>query len=128
TATAIMKQAGLDLDDLRAKAKSRDFQPVKTGLSVKLNLKSELKTFDSPNVVGTLEGSDPNLKDEYVVFSGHWDHLGIGEADAKGDKIYNGAYDNASGCAAILGIADVLAKMPTKERPKRSILFLFPTA
>jgi Zn-dependent M28 family amino/carboxypeptidase len=62
------------------------------------------------------------------VFSAHWDHLGIGEPNATGDRIYNGAYDNASGVAAILGIADVLAKMPLKERPKRSFLFLFPTA
>lgn len=128
TASAIMKQAGLNLEELKAKAKSRDFQPVKTGLTVKLDLKSELKTFDSPNVVGKIEGSDAKLKDEYVVFSGHWDHLGIGEPDAKGDKIYNGAYDNASGVAAILGIADVLAKMPKADRPKRSILFFFPTA
>lgn len=128
TATAIMKQAGLNLEELKAKAKSRDFQPVKTGLTVKLDLKSELKTFDSPNVVGKIEGSDAKLKDEYVVFSGHWDHLGIGEPDAKGDKIYNGAYDNASGVAAILGIADVLAKMPKADRPQRSILFFFPTA
>ncbi|MFT3745114.1 MAG: M28 family peptidase [Pyrinomonadaceae bacterium] len=128
TATAIMKQAGLNLEELKTKAKSRDFQPVKTGLTVKLDLKSEIKTFDSPNVVGKLEGSDAKLKDEYVVFSGHWDHLGIGEPDAKGDKIYNGAYDNASGVATILGIADVLAKMPKADRPKRSILFFFPTA
>ncbi|MGB5012981.1 MAG: M28 family peptidase, partial [Pyrinomonadaceae bacterium] len=63
-----------------------------------------------------------------VVFSGHWDHLGIGEADATGDKIYNGAYDNASGIAAILGIGDVIAKMPKKQRPKRSTVFFFPTA
>lgn len=128
TATNIMKSGGLDLDKLRAAANSRDFQPVKTGLKVKLNLNSEVKTFDSPNVVGTLEGSDKTLKNEYVVYSAHWDHLGIGEPNASGDKIYNGAYDNASGVTAILGIADVIAKMPAKERPKRSFLFLFPTA
>lgn len=128
TAGKIMKNAGLDLESLKNKAKTRDFQPVKTGLTVKLDLQSETKTFDSPNVVGMVEGSDSKLKSEYVVFSGHWDHLGIGEPDAKGDKIYNGAYDNASGCAAILGIADVLAKMPIKQRPKRSFIFLFPTA
>ena len=128
TAGKILAQAKFNVDDLRERAKRRDFQPVKTGLDVKLDLKSETKKFDSPNVVGKVEGSDAKLKDEYVVFSGHWDHLGIGEPDAKGDKIYNGAYDNASGCAAILGIAEVLAKMPKNERPKRSILFLFPTA
>ncbi|MEP6787725.1 MAG: M28 family peptidase [Acidobacteriota bacterium] len=128
TAGKMMKNAGLDLEGLKSKAKIRDFQPVKTGLSVKLDLQSETKTFDSPNVVGMVEGSDTELKSEYVVFSGHWDHLGIGEPDAKGDKIYNGAYDNASGCAALLGIADVLAKMPVQQRPKRSFIFLFPTA
>lgn len=128
TAGKILKSADLGLDELRNKAKSRDFKPVKTGLTVKLSLKSELKTFDSPNVVGTVEGSDSKLSKEYVVFTGHWDHLGIGGADAKGDTIYNGAYDNASGVAAILGIADVLAKIPKKQRPKRSFLFLFPTA
>ena len=128
TAIGIMTTAGLDLETLKTKAKSRDFLPVKTGLSVKLDLQSETKTFDSPNVVGMVEGSDAKLKNEYVVFSGHWDHLGIGEPDANGDKIYNGAYDNASGVTAIIGIAEVLAKMPKKERPKRSFLFLFPTA
>ncbi len=128
TAARIMKKAGFDLEDLKTKARSRDFQPVNSGLSVKLNLNSETQVFDSPNVVGIVEGSDANLKNEYVVYTGHWDHLGIGKASATGDTIYNGAYDNASGVAAILGIAEVLAKMPKKQRPKRSFLFLFPTA
>ena len=126
--TKILSQAGLDINKLRNSAKSRDFNPVKTGLKVKLNLNSEMKTFDSPNVVGMVEGSDSKLKKEFVVFTGHWDHLGIGEADSRGDKVYNGAYDNASGVAAILGIADILAKTPKKQRPKRSFLFFFPTA
>jgi Zn-dependent M28 family amino/carboxypeptidase len=116
------------LDDLREKAKRRDFQPVKTGLRVKVNLKSETMTFDSPNVVGIVEGSDAKLKNEYVIYTSHWDHLGIGEPDKTGDKIYNGAYDNASGVSTSIGIAEVLAKMPVKQRPKRSFLFLFPTA
>lgn len=128
SATDLLKLGHVDLNQLREQAKSRDFKPVNTGVTVALDLKSEVKTFDSPNVVGVLNGSDPKLSSEYVVFSGHWDHLGIGEPDAKGDRIYNGAYDNASGVSAILGIADVLAKMPRKDRPKRSFLFLFPTA
>jgi Zn-dependent M28 family amino/carboxypeptidase len=127
-AAKIIKSANLDLDELRKKAQSRDFKPVNTGLRVKLDLNSEMQTFDSPNVVGIVEGSDPKLKSEYVVYSAHWDHLGIGEPDASGDKIYNGAYDNASGVSAVLGIAAVLAKTPKKDRPKRSFLFLFPTA
>jgi len=128
TSTKILKQAGLDINKLRESAKHRDFQPVKTGLTVDLQLNSEVKTFDSPNVVAAVTGSDPKAADEYVVYSAHWDHLGIGEAGANGDKIYNGAYDNASGVAAVLGIAEVLAKTPQNERPRRSALFLFPTA
>ncbi len=128
TAGRIFRSGGFDLDKLRDQAKTRDFRPVKLGLRAKLDIKSEIKTFNSPNVVGTVEGSDPQLKNEFVVFSAHWDHLGIGEADGNGDKVYNGAYDNASGVSAVLGIADVLAKMPVNERPKRSFLFFFPTA
>jgi Zn-dependent M28 family amino/carboxypeptidase len=127
-AKKILASAGHNIDELMASARQRGFKPVNTGLRAKLDLKSELKSFDSPNVVGTVEGSDPRLKNEYVIYSAHWDHLGIGNPDADGDKIYNGAYDNASGVAAVLGIADVLAKMPQKERPKRSFMFFFPTA
>jgi Zn-dependent M28 family amino/carboxypeptidase len=127
-AAQMLKLAQLDLEELKKQAVKRDFQPIKTGLKVKVDLKSETKTFDSPNVVGMIEGSDKKLKSEYVVYSAHWDHLGVGEADKSGDKIYNGAYDNASGVATVLAIAEVLAKLPKKERPKRSALILFPTA
>jgi Zn-dependent M28 family amino/carboxypeptidase len=127
-AAKILKGANLNLDELRARAQSRDFVPVKTGLRVNLNLNSEMMSFDSPNVVGMVEGSDAKLKDEYVIYTAHWDHLGIGNPDASGDKIYNGAFDNASGVASVLGIADVLAKMPANQRPKRSAMFVFPTA
>ncbi|MGZ7240499.1 M28 family peptidase, partial [Streptococcus pyogenes] len=78
------------------------------GVTAHLNLKSEVKVEDSPNVVGIVDGSDPKLSKEFVVITGHWDHLGIGLPDARGDKIFNGAYDNASGVSAILGIADIL--------------------
>jgi Zn-dependent M28 family amino/carboxypeptidase len=128
TAKKMLASAGQNIDELMAAAKRRGFKAVNTGLRAKLDLKSELKTFDSPNVVGMLSGSDPKLKSEYVIYSAHWDHLGIGNPDERGDKIYNGAYDNASGVAAVLGIAEVLAKMPEKARPKRSFLFFFPTA
>jgi Zn-dependent M28 family amino/carboxypeptidase len=124
----LFAMAGKDLDELRAKAAKRDFQPVRLGLNGTLKLTSELQTADAPNVVGVLEGRDPKLKSEYVVLSAHWDHLGIGEPDKKGDRIYNGAVDNASGVAAVLEIAEGLTRLPTKDRPKRSILFLFPTA
>ena len=121
----LMKLAGQDLDTLRAKAATRDFQPVKLGLKGKLNLKSEVKRVAAPNVVGVIEGSDPQLKNEYVVYSAHWDHLGIGAPNKEGDTIYNGAQDNASGVAVVLAIAETIAQMP--QRPKRSSLFLFPT-
>lgn len=127
-AEKILKNGGLNLGDLMKKAANRDFHPINTGLKVKMDLKSELKVSDSPNVVGMVDGSDSKLKKVFVFYSAHWDHLGIGEANANGDKIYNGAYDNASGVATILGIAEALAKMPKKQRPKRSFFFLFPTA
>ncbi len=117
-----------NIDEMMSAAKQRGFKPIKTGLKVKLDLKSEFQTFDSPNVVGMVEGSDSKLKNEYVIYTAHWDHLGIGEPNATGDKIYNGAYDNASGVAATIAIAEALAKMPKKQRPKRSSYFLFPTA
>jgi Zn-dependent M28 family amino/carboxypeptidase len=124
----LMKLAGQDLDALRAKAATRDFQPVKLGIKGKLNLRSEVKRVAAPNVVGVIEGSDPQLKNEYVVYSAHWDHLGVGAPNKDGDTIYNGALDNASGVAVVLAIAETIARMPPAQRPKRSSLFLFPTA
>ena len=128
TARKIMKLAGQDLDDLRAKATSRDFQPVALNLKGKINLKSEVKRVEAPNVVGILPGSDTKLRDEYVVYSAHWDHFGIGAPDKTGDTIYNGALDNATGDACVLAIAEALSKLPAGQRPRRSSLFLFTTA
>ncbi len=120
--------AGLSLDELRRQATSRDFRPVKMNVTASLDLNSEVKRVQAPNVVATLPGSDPKLRNEYVVFSAHWDHFGIGAPDKTGDTIYNGALDNASGVAACLEIARVLANLPPAQKPKRSILFLIPTA
>ncbi len=128
TARAIFKQSGKDLDALRIAARSRDFKPVKLNLNAKIDVKSEMKRVNSNNIVGIWDGSDAKLKNQYVVYSAHWDHLGIGEKDASGDNIYNGALDNASGCASILAIAEAITKLPKKEQPKRSQVFLFPTA
>ncbi|MDQ6787115.1 MAG: M28 family peptidase [Acidobacteriota bacterium] len=125
-AKRLFAAAGKDLDALREQAKSRNFQPVNLGLRTKINLKSELKKVNSANVVGTIEGSDPKLKDEYVVYSAHYDHLGVGAPNKNGDTIYNGAVDNATGVASVLAIAEAIQKMPVK--PKRSSLFLIPTA
>src|SRR5262249_369614 len=127
-ARRLMKLAGQDLDALRAKAATRDFQPVKLGLKGKLNLRSEVKRVAAPNVVGVIEGSDPQLNNEYAGYSPHWDRLGRGSPKKDGDTIYNGALDNASGVAVGLAIAETIARMPPAQRPKRSSLFLFPTA
>jgi len=128
TARKIFTQAGKNLDEMREQAKSRNFQPVKLGLTAKIDINSELKKVDSNNVVGVWEGSDQKLKNEYVVYTAHWDHLGIGAPNDKGDKIYNGALDNASGVAQILAIAEAITKLPPAEQPKRSQVFLFTTA
>jgi Zn-dependent M28 family amino/carboxypeptidase len=124
----MMRLAGLNLDDLRKQAASRDFRPVKLNLKAALDLNSEVKRVAAPNVVATLPGRDPKLRDEYVVFSAHWDHLGVGAPNKNGDTIYNGALDNATGVASVIEIARVLAGLPLAERPRRSILFLIPTA
>lgn len=127
-ARRMMRVAGQELNALRRQAMSRDFQPVKLNLRASINLKSELKRVEAPNVAAILPGRDPKLRDEYVVYSAHWDHLGIGEPDKRGDTIYNGAVDNASGVACVLEIAAALVRLPESERPRRSSLFLIPTA
>src|SRR5256885_9550235 len=123
----MMRLAGLNLDELRRQAASRDFRPVKLNLTGSLNLNSEVKRVEAPNVVAILPGRDPKLRDECVVYSAHWDHFGIGAPDKNGDTIYNGALDNATGVASVLEIARVLSSMPLAERPRRSILFLITT-
>lgn len=128
TAKRIFFQGGFNLDELREKAKARDFKPVNLGVRAKLDLRSEIKKLDSNNVIGIWEGNDASLKNEYVLYTSHWDHLGIGKPNAKGDTIYNGALDNASGLAQVLGLAQAFTKLPKKEQPKRSQVFLFTTA
>jgi Zn-dependent M28 family amino/carboxypeptidase len=88
-------------------------------------VKQKTRTLDSQNVIAKFAGSDPKLKDEYIIYTAHWDHFGIGEP-VNGDNIYNGALDNASGCAQVLEIARAFTKIA--PRPKRSILFLMVTA
>jgi Zn-dependent M28 family amino/carboxypeptidase len=127
-AKRMFKESGLDLDALRSAAKKRDFVPVKLGAKAKLEVRSDIKRVDSNNVVGLWEGSDAALKSEYVVYTAHWDHLGIGEPNAAGDNIYNGALDNASGVAQVLAIAESFTKLPAGRQPKRSQVFLFVTA
>src|SRR6266550_3220378 len=127
-ARRMMQLAGQNLGELRKEAASRDFKPVKLNLKASLDLNSEVKRVEAPNVAAILPGRDPKLRDECVVYSAHWDHFGIGAPDKTGDTIYNGALDNATGCASVLAIAEALAKLPPAQRPRRSSLFLFSTA
>lgn len=128
SARRMLKLGGFSLDELRRQAASRDFQPVKLKLKSLLSFHNQVKRVEAPNVAAILPGRDPRLRNEYVVYSAHWDHLGIGAPNARGDNIYNGAVDNASGVGSVLEIARVLSQLPPNERPRRSILFLIPTA
>ena len=125
TARRIFEMAGEDFDARRKQALAREFKPVPLGLQASLGVRNSLRTLDSHNVLAKLEGSDPTLANEYVVYTSHWDHLGVGKP-VNGDKIYNGALDNASGVAALLEIARAFTQ--SEPRPTRSILFVMVTA
>jgi len=120
-ATDLLHARGLDLAALIASAGQRDFQPVATGIQLAVTVRSQLKRMTSDNVLGRLPGRDPKLKHEVVFVSAHWDHFGI-VPPVNGDSIMNGAVDNASGVATMLGIADAFAHDPV--RPRRSIVFV----
>ena len=124
-ARKLFEMGGQDFDALKKQAVSKDFKPVALGLKASMGIRNKLRTIDSRNVVAKLEGGDPVLKDEFVVYTAHWDHLGVGQP-VNGDKIYNGALDNASGVATVLEIARALKQ--AQPRPKRSFLFLMVTA
>lgn len=124
-ARALCVLGGHDLDELRIKAETREFRPVPLGVKAALSLKNTVSEKLSGNVVGRIEGSDPALKAEHVVLSAHFDHLGIGP-EKKGDVIYNGALDNASGCGAFLALARAVQALPV--RPKRTLLLAAVTA
>jgi Zn-dependent M28 family amino/carboxypeptidase len=127
-ARRVLKMAGQDFDALKKLATTRDFKPVPLGLKASMALRNTNRTIESRNVLAKVEGSDPVLKNEYVVYTAHWDHLGVGDPDAdnKADKIYNGALDNASGVASLLEMARAFTQVT--PAPKRSILFLLVTA
>jgi hypothetical protein len=117
-----LASAGLDLDQLRASADGPvDIQPLDLPVSVSLSLQIT-DDASAPNVVGILEGSDPDLRGEYVLYSAHMDHVGVGTPDATGDSIYNGADDDASGTAVVLEVAQAMASLP--RTPRRSVVFL----
>jgi Zn-dependent M28 family amino/carboxypeptidase len=115
--------AGRDLDALIDAAHQTDFTPIPLGLTTSLSFTNEIERTESANVLGLLEGSDPGLADEVVIYTAHHDHLGIGEPDAEGDTIYNGAADNGAGVAQLFAIARAFKELP--EPPRRSILINF---
>ncbi len=119
----VLAQQGLDLATLH-RASSQPFKvtPV-PGLHLTVDLaRTALQSVNAPNVVGILEGSDPQLKNEYLVFSAHMDHVGVGRPDARGDSIYNGADDDASGTTGVIELAKAFSQL--WPRPKRSLIFL----
>ena len=124
-AKQLFTAAGQNFDALKKAALSKDFKPVPLNAKANITIKTKLREVDSRNVIAKLEGSDAKLKDEYIVYTAHWDHMGRDEK-LKGDQIFNGALDNASGTAALLEIAEAYTKLPTP--PKRSIIFLAVTA
>lgn len=125
-AREMLAGAGLRLDDLVTRSLAPRFAPVAIpGLTARGGL--PLETLDeglAPNVVAMLPGSDPVLRNEYVVLSAHMDHVGVGRPDASGDSIYNGADDDASGTSGLLEVAQAMAALPEAMRPRRSVVFL----
>lgn len=127
--TGVAKQmaaaAGMDLDKMMADGRSRDFHPVALPAKLKAHMVSKVRPFESNNVIAELPGSDRNLRDEAVLYTAHYDHLGI-RPDMPGDNIYNGANDNATGCGILLELARTFSE--AGQRPRRSILFASVTA
>ncbi len=119
-ARKIAGDSGLDLDRIMEQAKSRDFRPIPLPFQVKAHMINKVRPFDSENVLAMLPGSDPNLKKQAVLYTAHFDHLGI-QPGVPGDNIYNGAIDNATGCAVLMELARAYAVAP--QGPKRSIIF-----
>src|SRR5204863_2699951 len=124
-ARQLAQKSGMDIDKMMADAQSRDFHPVALPAKLKAHMVSKVRPFSSNNVIGMLPGSDPKLSSEAVMYTAHYDHLGV-RADMPGDNIYNGARDNATGCGILIELARVFAQSAT--RPRRSMLFASVTA
>lgn len=120
-ASRIVALGGFDLARLRRGARTRDFRPIPLGVETSIAFRNRLRKVQTANVIGVVTGRDPDLANEAVVFSAHYDHLGMRAGSATGDTIYNGALDNASGVSMILEIARAVAALP--EKPRRSTVF-----
>jgi Zn-dependent M28 family amino/carboxypeptidase len=121
----LLTASGLDLDKMMADANSRDFKPVPLHVRLSAHMTSKIRPFESNNVIAVLPGVDSVLKDEGVIYTAHYDHLGI-RPEMPGDNIYNGAMDNATGCGILMEIARAYAG--AAEKPRRSIYFASVTA
>jgi Zn-dependent M28 family amino/carboxypeptidase len=119
TARKVFAAGGQDLDKLRAAAEDKNFKPVALNARVKGEARAQVRTLEEFNVAGVVPGTDPKLKDEVVIYSAHWDHMG--KQGTEGDTIFNGAVDNASGTGALLAMAAEAVKNPAK----RSQMFLW---
>jgi Zn-dependent M28 family amino/carboxypeptidase len=128
-AKKLAAMSGMDIDKMFQQAQSRDFKPVELPVRLKAHVVSTVRPFNSRNVLAMLPGSDPNRRDETVMYSAHYDHLGI-DTSAKGDNIYNGAVDNATGCGILLELARAWSQSDQQGQlaPPRSILFAAVTA
>ncbi|MFL6721521.1 MAG: M28 family metallopeptidase [Sphingomonas sp.] len=122
-AEQIFAASGLNFDQAKAAARRRDFHPIPLKATLNANLQAKVATIISHNVVGLLPGK--KHPDETVIYTAHWDHLGIGKPDARGDTIYNGAVDNGTGISMLIEQARAFAHDP---RPDRSVVFLAVTA
>ena len=124
-AESLLAETGKNLDELLAMSESRDFQAIPLSIRLYARIRSEVTPINTRNVVAIIEGSDPEMKKEAVMYTAHWDHLGIGVPaegdDGEGDDIYNGAVDNATGVALLLELARAFGDLATP--PKRSLLF-----
>src|ERR1700693_6389381 len=124
-AKKLLADCGQDFDALKKSAITKEFKPVALNAKANIDIKQALRSFKSHNVIGKFEGADPALKDEYLIYSAHWDHLGR-HPELQGDQIFNGAVDNASGDAAVIALAGAFPK--ADPAPRRSILFMCTTA
>jgi Zn-dependent M28 family amino/carboxypeptidase len=124
-AKKLLTDCGQDFDALKKSAITKEFRPVTLKAKVNIDIKQQLRSFKSHNVIGKLEGSGPKLRDEYVIYTAHWDHLGR-HPELQGDQIFNGAIDNASGVASIIELGAAFTKL--NPPPKRSVLFMATTA
>ena len=124
-AKQLLADCGQDFDSLKKSAITKEFRPVALNAKANIDIKQALRSFKSHNVIGKFEGADPALKDEYIIYTAHWDHLGR-HPELQGDQIFNGAVDNASGDAAVIALASAFPKAGSP--PRRSILFMCTTA